>query len=173
MILGKKLIRLAQIDSTNDEARRLIKTGAGEGLVVVAESQTAGRGKPGNVWFSPPGNLYLSAVVTPRKNPQELTPITLLAALAAKRAIETLCPAAVVIKWPNDLLVGGKKIGGILTERVASGHIIIGLGINLISGQGWSSLHSQTGKKIDLESLLKALLAELERAYLAYLAKVC
>ena len=181
MIIGKKVIHYQTIDSTNEEARRLIGQGAGEGIVLVAEKQTKGKGKPGSAWFSPEGNLYFSAVVKPRRNPKELSPITLLGALAARSAINKIARLAVVIKWPNDILINGKKAGGVLVERVPSGHLIIGIGINLNSDKESfpgeikdisTSLKVETGKHYDIESFAKSLIFELDLEYLAYLSKV-
>lgn len=181
MIIGKKILHYRVIDSTNTEARRLIKKGEGEGLVVVADEQTKGKGKPGYSWFSPRGNLYFSAVVKPYRNPKELSPITLLAALAAKSAITGLAGLPVVIKWPNDLLVNGKKIGGVLAERVPSGHIIMGIGINVnspaknfpqeIRGRS-TTMRDAAGKRFALQKCSDRLMKELDREYLAYLSKV-
>ncbi|HVN67193.1 MAG TPA: biotin--[acetyl-CoA-carboxylase] ligase, partial [Candidatus Sulfotelmatobacter sp.] len=126
MIVGKKILHYSTLDSTNAEARRLIKKGEGEGLVVVAGAQAAGRGKPGRRWHSPLGNVYFSAVLKPYKNPRELAPITLLGALAARAALKKTANLPVVIKWPNDLLVHGRKVGGILTERLTAGQLIVG-----------------------------------------------
>jgi BirA family biotin operon repressor/biotin-[acetyl-CoA-carboxylase] ligase len=174
MIIGKKIIHYQTIDSTNDAARRLIKEGAGEGLVVVAVSQTAGRGKPGADWVSPSGNLYLSAVVKPHRSQKDLAPLTLTAALAARSAILKISKMPVVIKWPNDILIRGKKAGGILTERVPSGHLIIGIGINLNSKTGLpdsaTTLGREAGKKIQPQKMAEVLIQELDKEYLAYLS---
>lgn len=173
MIIGKKIIRYKIIDSTNDEAKRLINKGEGEGLVVVAQTQTRGRGKPGSVWLSPSGNLYLSVVIKPYKNPKDLAPITLLGALAARAMIAKVSKLAAVIKWPNDLLLHGKKVAGILTERLAGGEIIVGIGLNVNTApNGFASLAGAAKKKFFLPRCFKALLAELDREYLAYLAEV-
>ncbi len=181
MIIGKKIVRLDSIDSTSDEARRRIKNSEGEGLAVIAKRQSRGRGKPGSAWFSPPGNLYLSVVIKPYKNPKDLVPITLLGALAARAMIVSLTKLPVVIKWPNDLRVHGKKIGGVLTERLASGHVIIGLGLNINSERrafpaelkaSATSLKIESGKKFALNKCAASLLRELDCEYLAYLSKV-
>ncbi|MFH1387025.1 MAG: biotin--[acetyl-CoA-carboxylase] ligase [bacterium] len=171
MIIGKKILRFKTLDSTNDEARRQISAGAGEGIGIVTESQTKGRGKPGSSWQSPKGNLYFSAVVKPYKNPKDLSPITLIGALAARTLIIKLSKLPVVIKWPNDLLVHGKKIAGILTERLPSGHIIIGIGINInvvpdkMKGTA-TSLKAEKKKNFDLKKGEKILIDELNREYL-------
>lgn len=172
MIIGKKIVHYNELDSTNTEARRLIKKGAGEGLVVIADCQTKGKGKPGSGWESPAGNLYLSAVVKPYKNQRELAPIVLLGALAGRAALGL--PA--VIKWPNDLLAGGKKIGGVLTERLPDGHLIIGIGLNLnvvpaAVRRTATSLRAETGKKADPEKFAAALIAALDLEYRSFLKR--
>jgi BirA family biotin operon repressor/biotin-[acetyl-CoA-carboxylase] ligase len=182
MIIGKKTIYYKEIDSTNDEAKRLIKKGAGEGLVVVADSQTAGRGKPGSSWFSPPGaGVYLSAIIKPFKNPQDLGSITQLGARAAASAIRKTIGLMPEIKLPNDVILKGKKVCGILVERTASGHLIIGIGIDLNNPAGSfpselkntaTSLKIESGKDHDLEEFIRVLLAELDREYLAYLNEI-
>jgi len=150
-------------------------------LVVVASRQTRGRGKPGSGWFSPKGNLYLSAVVKPFKNQKDLAPITLLGALAARSMIVSLAKLPVIIKWPNDLRVRGKKIGGVLTERLASGHLIIGIGININCAArsfpkklkaASTSLMIEARRAFDLKKIVESLLKELDGEYLAYLSKV-
>lgn len=180
MIIGKKLLRLGTIDSTSDAARREIEHGAGEGLVVVAESQTKGRGKPGSGWFSPPGNVYFSAVVKPYRNARDLAPLTLLAALAVRKTIFRLTKLSAVIKWPNDLRLRGKKVAGILTERLPAGQVIIGIGLNVNVArrtfpaklrESSTSLRVETGKKFSLARCVKLLTEELDKEYLAYLNK--
>lgn len=154
----------------------MVRKGEGEGLVVVADAQTKGKGKPGRSWFSPKGNLYFSAVVKPYRNPRDLSPITLLAALAARSAVVGLTKLPVVIKWPNDLLVQGKKIGGVLAERVQSGHIIIGIGINLNNvpaevKRTATSLRVLTGKRFEPKRIADSLIAELDKEYCLFLKK--
>ncbi|MBN3032606.1 MAG: biotin--[acetyl-CoA-carboxylase] ligase [Candidatus Saganbacteria bacterium] len=179
-IIGKKIVRCRTIDSTSDEARRLIKKGGGEGLVVVAGRQTRGRGKPGSAWFSPPGNLYFSAVVKPYKDPRDLAPLTLLSALAARALIVRLAKLPVVIKWPNDLRVRGKKVGGILTERLPSGHIIIGIGLNVNAPRrafpaplraSATSLAIEAKRKFNLARCAALLSGLLDREYREFLEK--
>ncbi len=180
MIIGKKIIHLKEIDSTNDEARRLIGAGEGEGLVVTAGRQTRGKGKPGSAWFSPAGNLYLSAVIKPYKNPRDLSPVTLFSALAVRTAILKLTGLPAVIKWPNDLRLRGKKVCGILTERLASGQIIIGIGLDVnLTRRSLpadlkataTSLRLETGKKYSLKKCTALLLAALNDEYRAFLGE--
>lgn len=177
MIIGKKIIRYKEIDSTNEEARRLIKQGEGEGLVLVADIQTKGRGKPGSRWFSPKGNIYFSAVVKPHRNPKDLAPITLLGALASRSMISKIAKMPAVIKWPNDLRIHGRKVGGVLVERMASGYLIIGIGINVnvIPGEvreESTSLKKEARRNFSLLRCRRVLLTELDREYLAYLSKI-
>ena len=171
-------MRLAETGSTNDEARRLIKAGEGEGLAVIAGRQTRGKGKPGSRWFSPAGNLYLSAVIKPYRNPRDLSAVTLFSALAVRTAIFKLTRLPAVIKWPNDLRLRGKKVAGILTERLAAGHIIIGIGLNVnVTARtlpselkaSAASLRMATGKEYDLNKCAKVLLAALDDEYRAFL----
>lgn len=177
MIIGKKIIHYKEIDSTNDEARRLIKKGEGEGLVLIADVQLKGKGKPGRIWHSPPGNLYLSAVVKPFKNPQELSSITLLGTRAVINAIDKTCGLKGEIKKPNDVILNGKKIGGILVERLSSGHLILGVGVNLnnfpeeVKGTA-TSLKKETGEEIPVKEFFAILISALDNDYLEYLKKV-
>ncbi len=182
MIIGKKIIRYDEIDSTNDEVKRLVKKGLGEGAVIVSDSQTKGRGKPGSAWFSPAGvGVYLSAVVKPFKNPDHLSSITLIGARAVVNAIKKTTGFEAEIKPPNDVLLKDKKISGILVERLASGHLIIGLGVNLNTSvesfpedlrDHATSLMIESGKSYNLQDFINLLIAELDKEYLAYLAKI-
>lgn len=129
---------LAECDSTNDEAAAWARQAvdrAPHGAVVVADRQHKGRGRLGRSWLSPSGgNLYASFVLRPSRPPERLAGLTLAAAVACAEAVEAL-GAAVRIKWPNDLLLAGRKLGGILTELHASDpgniYVIVGIGLNL------------------------------------------
>lgn len=133
--LGQVLHCEEELPSTNDLAKELAETGAVHGEVVIAECQTAGRGRRGRSWVSPAGrNLYLSVVLRPALPPQRAPELTLVASLAACDA----CRQAGVdagIKWPNDVLVGGRKVAGILTELSAEPDlvhwVVLGIGVNL------------------------------------------
>jgi len=179
MIIGRKIIKYQEIDSTNDEAKRLIAGGEGEGCVVVADSQTKGRGKPGFGWFSPAGvGVYLSAIVAPFKNPKDLASITLIGAQAVVSTIKKISGLQAQIKKPNDVLINGKKICGILVERLASGEIIIGIGVNVnnkakaFTGElkkTASSLSIEANQDFKLQQFIDFLIAGLDQEYLAYL----
>ncbi|MEE8637524.1 MAG: biotin--[acetyl-CoA-carboxylase] ligase [Candidatus Margulisiibacteriota bacterium] len=181
-IIGKKIIRYKEIDSTNDEAKRLIKRGLGEGTLIVSGSQTKGKGKPGSAWFSPAEvGAYLSAILRPFKNPKDIASITILGARAVVTAVEKLSGLKAEIKLPNDLILHGKKLGGILVERMASGHLIIGMGVNVNNRAGSfppeirktaTSLKIESGRDFDLEEFLNRLISELNKEYLAYLVKI-
>ncbi|MFA6170430.1 MAG: biotin--[acetyl-CoA-carboxylase] ligase [Candidatus Margulisiibacteriota bacterium] len=176
MVIGRELFHYPELDSTNEEARRLIKKGKSEGVVVIADRQTKGRGKPGSGWFSPSGNLYFSAILKPYRSPSDLAPLTLFSALAARAAILDLIDLPVVIKWPNDLLVHGLKVAGILVEGVGDGHLIVGIGIN-VKTSAWppelggkaTSLLMATGKEVSLECLTALLIARLNENYRTFL----
>jgi BirA family transcriptional regulator, biotin operon repressor / biotin---[acetyl-CoA-carboxylase] ligase len=135
---GFALHRRARVGSTNDEARGLALAGAGEGTVVLAAAQSAGRGRHGRAWDSPEGNLYASLLVRPMRPLAESAQLAFAAALAMAEAIEGRGPVRVALKWPNDLLVGGAKLGGFLleTDGEPGSHcafLIIGSGVNLAS----------------------------------------
>jgi BirA family biotin operon repressor/biotin-[acetyl-CoA-carboxylase] ligase len=126
------LRHFAEIDSTNDEAKRQAAAGGPSGLVVWADGQTAGRGRQGRVWQSPPGNLYCSILLRPERAAAEVAQLSFAAALAV---CDALAPWQPRCKWPNDVLIEGRKIAGILLEsEAATGKVawlVIGIGINL------------------------------------------
>lgn len=134
-----RLVAHETIGSTSDEAKRLARDGAEEGLVVSAGIQTAGRGRRGRLWMSPPGNLYMSLVLRPKCRTAEAAQLGFVAALGMIGAIGELAPGLIVrAKWPNDLLANGKKVAGILLETEMTGgdqpdFVIIGIGVNLAS----------------------------------------
>ncbi|MBI2346789.1 MAG: biotin--[acetyl-CoA-carboxylase] ligase [Deltaproteobacteria bacterium] len=128
--------RYGSIGSTNDEARALALAGAADGTVVVAEGQTAGRGRAGRNWFSPEGKgLYCSLVARPGRAKEECPSLALVAGLAVCDACETFVEIPAQVKWPNDVWLAGKKVCGILTELVARPNrpivVIVGIGINV------------------------------------------
>ncbi len=121
------------IGSTNDEVRRLLKDGAGHGLVVHADQQTAGRGRLAHTWFSPPGNLYMSVLLRTDQPAARCAELSFVAALAVADTVEALLPRQMqaTLKWPNDVLVKGAKISGILLEQVDDA-TILGIGLNVL-----------------------------------------
>lgn len=124
-----------RIGSTNDEARRLVREGAPDGTVVHADEQTAGRGRMAHTWFSPPGNLYLSIILRTGQPVNRIAELSFAAALAVADTVVALLPrqAKTLLKWPNDVLVHGGKIAGILLEQ-ADDATIVGIGLNVLHG---------------------------------------
>jgi BirA family transcriptional regulator, biotin operon repressor / biotin---[acetyl-CoA-carboxylase] ligase len=177
--LGKKFHYFDDIASTNTHARSLAEGGAMEGEVVIAEAQSAGRGRLGRHWASPPfANLYLSIVLRPKLPPAEVPQITLMAAVALADTVEAFVPMPPVIKWPNDILIEGKKLAGILTELSCTAervdYVILGIGINLNCTvemmpedirQRATSVLQLTGAVVSRESVLKRLIQDLDRCY--------
>ncbi|MEW6419574.1 MAG: biotin--[acetyl-CoA-carboxylase] ligase [Nitrospirota bacterium] len=134
--IGREILFHEIIDSTNTIAAGLAKKGAAEGLVVLADCQEKGRGRLGRGWVSPPGvNIYMSIILRPKIGHEEATLITIMAAVGCATALRRITGLNVTIKWPNDLMVTNKKIGGILTELKTDPHQIIfaimGIGINV------------------------------------------
>jgi BirA family transcriptional regulator, biotin operon repressor / biotin---[acetyl-CoA-carboxylase] ligase len=134
--IGANLHCLPEVDSTNRMALALARDGAPEGTVVLADSQTRGRGRLERVWQSPPGcNLYTSSLLRPALAPAEIPRITLLAGVALAETVAAYCPAGVGLKWPNDVRVRGRKVGGILTEMRMEGPavaaLVVGIGLNV------------------------------------------
>jgi len=136
-VLGVPMHLLASTTSTNDEAKQAAKDGAPSGSTWVAEQQTAGRGRQGRVWVSPRGeNLLFSVLVRVTCPPSRLPPIALVAGLAVRDAVALAAPeAAPRIKWPNDVLIDGKKVAGVLVEAITAGSrvqaVVVGVGINV------------------------------------------
>ena len=137
---GFRLHRYETLGSTNDEARRLARDGAPEGTLVWSLAQTAGKGRRGRPWMSPPGNLYLSLVQRPAGPPAQAAQLGFVAAIALGDALDRLAGPVLALryKWPNDLLIDGGKVAGILleSETVAAGStdfVVIGVGVNLLS----------------------------------------
>jgi len=134
--LGRVYFRHAMLPSTNDEATRLAEDGAPHGTVVLAEEQSAGRGRLGRGWHSPAGEcLHFSAVLRPALEPSAAPPLTLAAAVGVAEGVRGFVGRPPTLKWPNDLLYDGKKFCGILTEMSAEPgrirHVIVGVGINV------------------------------------------
>lgn len=178
--LGHRIELRDQINSTNREAVALAHAGVEHGTVVVADSQTEGRGRLSRQWFSPPGvNLYCSIVIKKTINADRLAEwlswLPLMTALAAAESIETVAAAHVTVKWPNDLLIAERKVGGILCESgtaARSGPFqVIGIGLN-INGErndfpedlreAATTIRHETGHPVERNRLLAKFLHELE-----------
>ncbi len=183
-IVGKDYVYLWEVDSTNSEVKRRIRSGCVDGSIVVTEHQTAGRGRMGRTWHSVPGkSLCMSVALFPQDLPIAQAPLlTPLTAVAIYRAVEKVAGLPVELKWPNDLLLGGRKLGGILLE--ASGetdrlrYAIIGMGINVnLSHQDIpkaltdiaTSLYIAGKKPVPRRYLLQEILVSLDTYYREYL----
>ncbi|MFZ5961283.1 bifunctional biotin--[acetyl-CoA-carboxylase] ligase/biotin operon repressor BirA [Pseudomonas knackmussii] len=162
------------VDSTNAEVMRRLDAGASTPFAVVAERQTAGRGRRGRAWVSPFGaNLYCTLGISVRGGPKELEGLSLVVGLAVVRAIQSLGIGGVGLKWPNDILLDGRKLAGILLELTGDPadlcSVAIGIGINVnmraadAIDQPWTSLRASSGMVVDRNLLLSALSRELER----------
>ncbi len=135
-VFGKKIYYKEEIDSTNTEAKRQAAEEGNHGLVVIAEQQTMGRGRRGRSWSSPKGTgIWMSLLLKPELEPEKASMLTIVAALSVADAITEVTGLEAFIKWPNDIVVGGKKVCGILTEMSAdvSGirYVVVGIGINV------------------------------------------
>ena len=181
--VGHRLEFLKVTVSTNADAFRLAEEGAIEGTVVLADSQTGGKGRRGRAWSSPAGvNLYCSVVLRPAIMPHEAPQLTFLSAVAAARAIEQTTKLVPEIKWPNDLLISGKKVAGLLNEMSAEtdgiNFVILGIGINLnMTADQFpddlrhpaTSLFLESGERIDRSRFTSTMLNELDRLYADFL----
>jgi len=177
--LGKQPVYCFHVvESTNTEAKRLARQGAPEGTIVLAEAQSKGRGRLRRLWVSPPGKgLYLSVILRPKIPPQWGPRITLTAGVALAAALQErgITPQ---LKWPNDVMLGRRKVGGILTEATCAHNaitfVILGVGINVNTDLEdfptsirnlATSLRLSTGKAISRVGLLQTLLYQLEQWY--------
>jgi BirA family biotin operon repressor/biotin-[acetyl-CoA-carboxylase] ligase len=173
--LGQPLHSYETIGSTNDEARRLAEAGAPEGTLVTAETQTAGRGRAGRSWQTPAGAaLALSLVLRPALKPAQAARLTMLAGLAVAGAVEGLVTRPVTLKWPNDVLVGGAKAGGILVESGLTGDkldfVVVGIGLNVSFAPPpeavqfpATALQEAGAAPVDRARLVRAVLEQIER----------
>ncbi len=166
---GCHLISFDSVGSTNEEAKAFAQSGAEAGTVVWARQQMAGRGRHGRSWASPPGNLYLSVIQRPNCRPADAPQLGFAAGVALADALAPLTDTAVALKWPNDLMIGGKKASGILLESAANADgqlawVIIGVGVNVELRPRElpevTSLHEE-GAEISVETLLSIFLERL------------
>lgn len=169
-----KLHRFGGVSSTMEAAGKFAEEGAEEGTIVLAETQTSGKGRLGRKWYSPPDGLYLSLILRPKIAPASAQMITFMSAVAAAKALRRYGLDA-MIKWPNDVLIDERKVCGILTEISLSlnsiNYVIIGIGMNVNSEPSKdlkgtaTSIKEELKKEVDREELLKRLLEELEAQY--------
>lgn len=180
---GKCIFFSRQIGSTNDWAKQLASLGASEGTIAIAETQTSGRGRLGRKWISPRGGLWFSIILKPPLCAVGAVKLVFVAGLAVAEVLCELYGLRVETKWPNDVLVRGRKICGVLMEMNTTGetvnYVILGIGVNVNFdvkkvfpkelSEATSSLETELGKKVGLEELFCALLEKLENFYESFL----
>lgn len=177
-ILGYPFLCFRELTSTNDMAKELAMGGAREGTVVTAETQTHGRGRLKRKWLSPAGGLWLSTILRPRTELKHASKLTLMVSVAVAKTISKLFRLKAEIKWPNDVLIEGKKVCGILTEAKTEGEtlafVVVGIGINAnfdvntlppYLQDSSTTLKEELRKEVERESLLCTLLEEIELYY--------
>ena len=183
--MGKSLHYFDSVESTQKIAHKLAYENAVEGTVVIAEEQTAGRGRMDRKWHSPKySGIWMTVILRPKLPIPKAPQLTLIAAVGVVQAIEEVTGLHPEIKWPNDLLINGKKVTGILTEMQAESDrinsILIGIGINVNAKKEdfpieiehiASSLAIETGQMVDRENLIRIILEKLEKLYSLYLDK--
>lgn len=173
--VGRSIIVSQAVTSTNDLAKELAALGAKDGTVILAETQTSARGRLNRTWVSPRGGLWFSTILRPRLEPSDAGRLTFAAGLAVAKTLRELYDLNTSTKWPNDVLVNGKKICGTLAEMSSSGqktnYVILGIGVNanfevrLLPEELWrnaTSLRTELGKNVSLELLFRTLLEKLE-----------
>jgi BirA family biotin operon repressor/biotin-[acetyl-CoA-carboxylase] ligase len=170
--LEQKIHYFPEIGSTMDAARELAKKGAEEGTIVIAEAQTRGRGRLSRQWLSPEGGIYFTLILRPRISPAYAPRINLMAAIAVAATIRKLFGLKAELKWPNDVLIKGKKVCGILAEMDAEMDVVnfvnVGIGINANASiprfeKTATSLKDALGREISRKELLNVLIMEIER----------
>jgi BirA family biotin operon repressor/biotin-[acetyl-CoA-carboxylase] ligase len=175
--VGRRLEYRGALVSTQDLARELARAGVPEGTVVLAGRQTAGRGRLGRSFVSPRGGLYFTIVLRPAL--EYLRPLPIVAALAVARGLEQVAGLRTALKWPNDVLVSGRKVCGILVESELSGqavnYVLLGIGVNVNTDMSAypeiaaiaTSAAAEAGRQVSREALAAAVLNKLEELYLA------
>lgn len=178
-IIGKKLVYLREVTSTQDIAVKLAREGAAEGTAVIAEKQVAGRGRRGRNWMSPSGGgIYISLVLRPEINPLYIAQVPMAAGVALIKTIKQVTGIQSKIKWPNDIMIGTRKVAGILAETDCEAdrvnYLILGIGINVNTCMQSlpesirsiaTSLREESGGEISRMELIRCLLSQLEDIY--------
>ncbi|MGB9697934.1 MAG: biotin--[acetyl-CoA-carboxylase] ligase [Thermodesulfobacteriota bacterium] len=178
-LIGGVILFFQQIDSTNTVAHAQALQGAPEGLVVLADAQSQGKGRRGRNWVSPPGlNLYFSVLLRPAVAKEKIAVLTLMAGVACAEALRNKTGLEVKIKWPNDLLIRERKVAGILAEsETTKGFVILGIGVNvnwpnsempLEIRETATSLYAEKGEKFGRADIAQELLKNLEEEYLLF-----
>lgn len=184
LLVGRDIQVYDAVSSTNDLAKDYLRKNQGEdGLVIIADSQTGGRGRLGRSWFSPPGlGVYLSVIFKPQGPPERFPLLTLMACVAALEAINEIASPGGKLKWPNDIYLSGKKLCGVLGEfhppNEGSGGVVVGIGINTNQNASHfpeelaeiaTSLFIEYKVPVDRTELILSLLAHLDQGYERYL----
>ncbi len=172
--LGQPCYAYRTISSTMDVAHDLARQGAAQGTCVWAETQTAGRGRSGRTWSSPPGGMYLSFILRPQRPVTQIPQLSLVAGLAVAQGIRHVTKLPMAIRWPNDVLFDGKKIAGILVE--ASTYAVVGIGMNVEMNphklpEGATALRDLVAPVPDRFQLAAALMRHFETLYLQWTAE--
>lgn len=174
-IIGRKLYHFNSIDSTNIYAKKLAKDGAEEGVIILADIQTSGQGRKNRIWSSSKGGLWFSVVLYPNIPPKKAMFMTMAGSIAVFQGINNITDIKAEIKWPNDLLINGRKICGILTEidskKDKTNYCIIGIGINVNNKlekelqKNATTLKTELNKEISLVELLREILKNFDENY--------
>jgi BirA family biotin operon repressor/biotin-[acetyl-CoA-carboxylase] ligase len=177
-VIGQKIHYFTEVTSTNDVAKELAALRAKEGTIVIAEVQTCGRGRLGRDWLSPKGGVWFSIILRPEVKAKDVFKITFLTAVAVAKTIREMFKLNAEIEWPNDILINGKKVCGILTETSIRGEtvdsVIVGVGINANVDLNLfpkhlkktvTTLAAEVKREVDREKFLRVLLKELEAYY--------
>jgi BirA family biotin operon repressor/biotin-[acetyl-CoA-carboxylase] ligase len=182
---GRSILFSREVDSTNKWAKELATYGAGEGTVAIAETQVKGRGRLDREWVSPTGGLWFSLILRPNLRPTEAVKLTFVAGLAVAKVLREMFDLRVETKWPNDVLVSGRKICGVLAEMNTTGEtvnfVVVGVGVNVNFDvenvfpeqlkRVATSLEKELGRKVKLEKLFRVLLERLENLYEVFIKK--
>lgn len=180
---GRSLAFFEETDSTNNVIKKMAEEGAPEGQLAIAEIQTGGKGRRGRSWSSPKGSgIWMSFLLRPQVDPMKASMLTIVAAMAAREAVAACTGVEALIKWPNDIIVNGHKICGILTELSAEMHminyVVIGVGINVNTEKfpeeirnTASSLYIETGRKCNRSRIIAAFGSAFEKYYAMFLKK--
>lgn len=180
--VAKEVLYFDTIDSTNTKAQELAEKGYPSGTLVVADKQESGKGRRGRSWVSPSGTgIFMTLMIKPDINPNNASMLTLVAALAVAKAITSVTGEEALIKWPNDIVVNGKKVCGILTEMNAQfdyiNHIVVGIGINVhnesfpeeISQMASSLMIEAGGKRFHRAQIIAETMSYFEQYYDTFL----
>ena len=181
--MGRQIRYFSRIDSTNQYAKRIAEEGAPDGTLIIADEQTAGKGRSGRTWVTPPAEaIAFTLLLRPKLSPDRISMVTLVMGLAVTNAVNSLYGVSAGIKWPNDVVIKGRKLCGILTEMSAEvrqvNYIVIGVGINAnltsfseeIRGIA-TSLRLELGQDINRAELIARVMAEFERLYAEFEAQ--